>query len=49
MREKALGILLGLFVVCFVAIIVEEAFLGGRRRRRLQREARPARSPEEHP
>ncbi|WP_298269158.1 hypothetical protein [Geobacter sp.] len=49
MREKALGILLGLFVVCFVAIIVEEAFLGGRRRRRLQREARLARSPEEHP
>jgi len=30
----ALGIIFALFIVCFVAIIVEETFLGGRRRRK---------------
>lgn len=40
MREKALGIIFFLFMVCFLAIIVEETFLGGKRKRRLLREAR---------
>jgi hypothetical protein len=39
-RNITLGILLFLFLVCFVAIIVEELLLGGRRKRRLMREAR---------
>jgi uncharacterized membrane protein YdbT with pleckstrin-like domain len=30
----ALGIIFALFLVCFVVIIVEETFLGGRRRRK---------------
>lgn len=40
MRNLALGIIMGLFCLCFIAIIVENAFLGGRRRRKLEREAR---------
>ena len=34
---KIIGIIFLLFVVCFVAIIIEETFLGGRRRRKLER------------
>jgi hypothetical protein len=44
MREKILGVLLVLFIVCFLAIIIEETFLGGRKRRQLQRKARAAAS-----
>jgi hypothetical protein len=40
MRNAALGLLLFLFLACFIAIIVEELFLGGRRKRRCMREAR---------
>jgi hypothetical protein len=40
MRNIALGILLFLFIACFIAIVVEELFLGGRRKRRLMRAAR---------
>lgn len=36
-REKMLGIIMTLFAVCFIAIIIEEVFLGGRRRRRAQK------------
>lgn len=36
----ALGIIFALFIVCFVAIIVEETFLGGRRRRKAVKAAR---------
>lgn len=42
MREKILGGLLVLFIICFMAIIIEETFLGGRKRRQLQRKARAA-------
>ena len=35
-----LGTLFILFLICFVAIFVEETFLGGRRRRRATRLAR---------
>lgn len=36
----ALGIIFALFIVCFVVIVVEETFLGGRRRRKAQKIAR---------
>jgi len=39
-RGIVLGTILGLFVVCFLAIIVEETFLGGRRRRRAEKAAK---------
>ncbi|WP_282002723.1 hypothetical protein [Geotalea uraniireducens] len=42
MREKILGILLLLFMLCFVALIVEETFFGGRKRRQLEKQARNA-------
>lgn len=35
-----LGIIFALFLLCFVAIIVEETFLGGRRRRKAVKNAR---------
>jgi hypothetical protein len=37
---KAIGIIFGLFVVLFVAIIIEEVFLGGKRRRQAEKNAR---------
>ena len=45
MREKALGIMLLLFMACFIAIIFEETFLGGRRKRKLLRDAKDKRNP----
>lgn len=36
----ALGIIFALFIICFVAIIIEETFLGGRRRRKAEKAAR---------
>jgi hypothetical protein len=36
----ALGVIFALFLVCFAAIIVEETFLGGRRRRKAIKIAR---------
>lgn len=35
-----LGVLFALFLLCFAAIIVEEMFLGGRRRRKALKTAR---------
>lgn len=32
--RTAPGVIFALFILCFIAIIVEETFLGGRRRRR---------------
>ncbi|MCM0081316.1 hypothetical protein L4X63_06915 [Geomonas sp. Red32] len=51
---KVLGILFALFIILFVAIVVEESFLGGRRRRQLEQKAReaakgPGMTPEERP
>jgi hypothetical protein len=37
-----------LFIACFIAIIIEESFLGGRRRRKLQRQAQE-RCPDKKP
>ena len=34
------AVILGLFTVCFVAIVIEESFLGGRRRRRAEKALR---------
>ena len=44
MRNMILGIILGLFAICFVAIIIEETFLGGRRRRQMERKLKEARN-----
>lgn len=37
---KVIGVIFGLFVICFIAIVIEELFLGGKRRRRAEREFR---------
>jgi len=37
---KIIAAIFILFFVCFIAIVIEETFLGGRRRRKLEREAR---------
>lgn len=37
---KAIGVIFGLFIVLFVAIIIEEVFIGGKRRRKAERVAR---------
>jgi ribose 5-phosphate isomerase RpiB len=34
------GVIFGLFLLLFVAVVVEELFLGGRRRRQVQKQAR---------
>lgn len=36
----ALGIIFILFILCFIAIVIEEMFLGGRRRRKAEKAAR---------
>ena len=38
--RSALGVIFALFLLCFVAIVVEETFLGGRRRRKAIKNAR---------
>ncbi len=45
--QKAVAVIFALFIICFIAIIIEETFLGGRRRRNLERQARAKRSGEE--
>jgi hypothetical protein len=42
-RNIILGIIFGLFALCFVAIIIEETFLGGRRRRKMERQLKEGR------
>lgn len=37
---KILAVIFILFLLMFIAIIIEESFLGGKRRRRLEREVR---------
>lgn len=41
---KIVAVIFLLFVICFIAIVIEETFLGGRKRRRLERQARENRS-----
>jgi hypothetical protein len=38
--QKLIAIVFLLFVICFIAIVIEELFLGGKRRRRLERQRR---------
>ena len=45
--QKVVAVIFALFIICFIAIIIEETFLGGRRRRKLERQAREKRSGEE--
>jgi hypothetical protein len=40
---KILGVIFGLFIILFIAIVIEESFVGGRRRRQLEQRAREAR------
>ena len=44
--RTGLGVIFILFLICFVAIVIEETFLGGRRRRKAMKAARE-RKPEE--
>ncbi|HZV81580.1 MAG TPA: hypothetical protein VFF53_05375 [Geobacteraceae bacterium] len=37
---KAIGVIFALFVICFIAIVIEEVFLGGRRRRKAEKSAK---------
>jgi Flp pilus assembly protein TadB len=36
----AIGAIFALFILCFIAIIIEETFLGGRKRRKAEKLAR---------
>lgn len=38
--SKAVGGIFALFMALFLAVVIEETFLGGRRRRKLERKAR---------
>ena len=38
--QKCIAVIFILFCVCFIAIVIEETLLGGRRRRKLEREMR---------
>ncbi len=37
---KILGVIFALFILLFIAIVIEESFIGGRRRRKLEQKAR---------
>lgn len=38
--QKCIAVIFILFFLCFMVIAIEETFLGGRRRRKLERELR---------
>jgi len=40
LMRMGFGVLFALFLLLFVAIIIEEVFLGGRRRRQAEKQAR---------
>jgi len=42
--QQCIAVIFILFCVCFLAVFIEETFLGGRRRRKLERELRKNRS-----
>jgi hypothetical protein len=42
------GIVFGLFLLIFVAVIVEEVFLGGRKRRKAEKQSRLKQEPSGH-
>ena len=39
MMRTGFAIIFSLFVICFIAIVIEEVFLGGKRRRQAERQA----------
>jgi hypothetical protein len=49
LMRMGFGIVFGLFLLLFVAVIVEELFLGGRRRRRAEKQARLRAETPAHP
>ena len=38
--QKLIAVVFLLFVICFIVIVIEELFLGGKRRRSLERQRR---------
>jgi preprotein translocase subunit SecG len=42
--QRIIAVIFLLFCICFIAIVIEETFLGGRRRRKLERETRRERN-----
>jgi len=38
--RTAIGIIFGLFIICFVVIVIEELFVGGRKRRMAEKIAK---------
>jgi len=44
---KIVAVIFLLFIICFIAIIIEETFLGGRRKRKLVRQVQERRSGKE--
>ncbi|SNB45173.1 hypothetical protein [Geobacter sp. DSM 9736] len=46
---KIVAVIFVLFVLMFIAIVIEESFLGGRRRRKLERRARELNRQEQSP
>ena len=47
MIRVGIGIVFGLFILLFIAVFIEEVFLGGRKRRQAERQARLRQNPEE--
>jgi hypothetical protein len=42
--RTAIGIIFGLFIICFIVIIIEELFVGGRKRRIAEKRAKEKRN-----
>jgi hypothetical protein len=38
--RTAIGVIFGLFIICFIVIIIEELFIGGRKRRLAEKRAK---------
>lgn len=49
LMRMGFGVIFGLFLLLFVAVIIEELFLGGRRRRQAQKQARLRQDAAERP
>ena len=48
MRNTVLGIIFGLFMLSFLAIVIEETLLGGRRRRQQEKRQQEGRDDARH-
>ncbi len=49
MMQMGFGIIFGLFFILFIMIVIEEVFLGGRRRRQAEKQARLRQNAAEEP